>query len=346
MTTSEIRYCPRCEKPTESSYQKRVGKYTVRGEEIAIELPLWVCSICGESVVEEAFGDPIVRAFDEFRSSHGLLTATEIRRIRQQWHLSQAAFAALLGMSQATINRYELGALQSKKEDELIRACDNPQSMHDLINRNKNRISARQIKAARHAIEMALGDQDGRQRLSAWTGPEGDCGIYTGFRRFDADRYAAVVVWFCDCVQALAQTKLYKLLFYADFLAFRTNALSLTGAAYCAMPYGPVPARFSALRSELEFNEYVCIKEVTYQNGNTGEEFTRGSNASAIPTVLTDADIAILRRVRDEVGSLTPTQISDRSHEEPAWRDTPRNQLISYEKAHQLSLHPGGVANA
>ena len=346
MSTLKTKYCSRCEKHTEGSHEKRVEKYTVRGEQIAIELPLWVCSICGESSVEETFGDPVMRAFDEYRARHGLLTATEIRRIRQRWYLSQAAFAALLGMSQATINRYELGALQSKKEDELIRACDNPQHMHDLLKRGKNRISARQIKGAIHAVEMALGDKDGRQQLSACTGLEEDCNIYTGFRRFDADRYAAVVVWFCDCVQALTQTKLYKLLFYADFLAFRTSALSLTGAAYRAMPYGPVPDRFNVLRSELEFNEYVCVREVTYQNGNTGEEFTRGDNASTLAAVLTDADIAILRRVRDEVGGLTPTQISDRSHEEPAWRDTPRNQPISYEKARQLSLHPGPVSNA
>ena len=69
---------------------------------------------------------------------------TEIKRIREQWHLSQVSFAALLGMSQATINRYENGALQQRKEDELIRACDNPEFMRDIIIRRGHMLSERQ----------------------------------------------------------------------------------------------------------------------------------------------------------------------------------------------------------
>lgn len=46
----------------------------------------------------------------------------------------------------------------------------------------------------------------------------------------------------------------------------------------------------------------------------------------------------MLRYVRDQVGGLSPTNISDRSHQEAAWRDTPPKQIISYEKAAELSL--------
>jgi putative zinc finger/helix-turn-helix YgiT family protein len=304
-------------------------------------VPQWICGVCGESVVDEAFGDPVVRAFDVYRNQHGLLHPEKIRRIRQKWSLSQAAFAALLGMSQATINRYELGALQSKKEDELIRACSSTVHMRDLIQRNKHLLTPRQLKAAVQAVDDAGGAGD---PAGVFVCPQanGEGGVYRGLRRFDFDRYAAVVVWFCGCVPVLTQTKLYKLLFYADFLACRVRSVSITGVAYRAMPYGPVPDGFNSLRSELELHDYVRVKEATYQNGNTGEEFTGGAAAPDPESALNDAEIAILRQVRDQIGSLTPSQISDLSHEEAAWKETQPKQFISYEKARELSLRYDG----
>jgi len=40
---------------------------------------------------------PIRLAFDEYRRRHGMLSADEIRRIREQYDLSREAFAAVFG---------------------------------------------------------------------------------------------------------------------------------------------------------------------------------------------------------------------------------------------------------
>lgn len=331
-------YCSKCEEDRDFLFEERNESFDVRGTNITLNVPQWRCANCGESIVDDAFGDPIVRAFDTYRAERGLLAPAEIRRIREQWGLSQAAFAALLGMSQATINRYELGALQQEKEDELIRACDNRDQMRSLLQRRGHLLSERQ----RRAPEAVLG-QLAQPRTAYW-----ETGFYesmpvevskrSGFRLFDFNRYAEVVIWFCRNVSALTQTKLYKLLFYADFLAFRAESRSITGALYRRMPYGPVPVGFSNLRSQLEAEDFVVVNEVTYQNGKTGEEFTAGSSADEISQQLNERDMRVLRFVRDQLGNLTPTDISDRSHQETAWRDTPSKQIISYEKALELSL--------
>ena len=102
-------YCPDCERDQAFRREQREQKYEVRDDSIVLTLPLWVCSVCGETILDDEFGDPVEKAFDAYREKHTLLRPVEIREIRTKWNLSQAAFASLLGMSQATINRYERG---------------------------------------------------------------------------------------------------------------------------------------------------------------------------------------------------------------------------------------------
>ena len=113
-------HCPNCEQERLFRREQRRQEYDVRGEPVVLTVPLWICPVCGETIADDQFGDPIEKAFDAYRQKHGLLTPAEIQGIRLKWKLSQAAFAALLGMSQATINRYELGSLHQEKEDELL----------------------------------------------------------------------------------------------------------------------------------------------------------------------------------------------------------------------------------
>lgn len=123
-----------------------------------------------------------------------------------------------------------------------------------------------------------------------------------------------------------------------DFICFKATSRSLTGALYHRMSYGPVPVGFNGLRTQLEADEIVTINEVAFPNGNTGEMFRPGPCAEALCRELTDDDIPMLRLVRDRLGGLTPSALSDRSHEEAAWKETPHKAVISYEKAMSLSV--------
>jgi uncharacterized phage-associated protein/transcriptional regulator with XRE-family HTH domain len=252
--------------------------------------------------------------------------------------LSQAGFAALLGMSQATVNRYEGGSLQQEKEDELMRMCESPEHMRGLLARRGNALTERQRRTVEQAIEGSP-----TARLSAiWNGffesMPSEVSARSGFRRFDFDRFAAVVVWLCGTIPVVTQTKLYKLLFYADFLCFRTTSRSLTGALYKQMPYGPVPVAYETLRARLEAEDLVQVREQMYQNGYVGEQFFAGPRASQVTVEFDEEERRVLECVRQVLGTLTPSAISDKSHEETAWKDTPPKEVISYEKALELSI--------
>ena len=133
-------------------------------------------------------------------------------------------------------------------------------------------------------------------------------------------------------------TSLNKLLFYADFLCYKVETRSLTGAAYRRVQRGPVPVDYSGLRARMELDGYVDIREVTYRNGNEGEEYGLGPRADELSVSFSPREVRVLQTVAMELGGLTPRQISERSHQETAWIATPDRQLISYQDAMSLSL--------
>ncbi len=56
-------------------------------------------------------------------------------------------------------------------------------------------------------------------------------------------------------------TKLNKILFYSDFLAYKLYGESITGADYFALPHGPAPRRLLPVRSEMEKNGDISIQK-------------------------------------------------------------------------------------
>lgn len=63
----------------------------------------------------------------------GVLTPTDIRRIRERHGLSRAAFAKLTGLGEATLNRWENGAaIQDRAYDHYLRLLESPETLQKL----------------------------------------------------------------------------------------------------------------------------------------------------------------------------------------------------------------------
>ena len=152
-------YCPMCEAEREMNPRTVREEYKVRGEMIAIDVPRLSCAACGESLVDEAFGDPTLHVYAEYRRRHGLLSPEQIRGIREKYDLSQDAFGSLLGASPATLARYEGGSLQDKAYDHLIRACENPAFVADLVSREGQQLSQRQLQSVQAALSRLRAPQ-------------------------------------------------------------------------------------------------------------------------------------------------------------------------------------------
>lgn len=114
--------CPECGTPMRE--KKGRLKLPMNGEEIAVpDSPHLSCPKCHEVVLR--FDDARKlrqRALEIYRRKYGLLSADEIRSIRERFGLTQAELARLLRLGANTISRWEAGRnVQTAAMDMLLR---------------------------------------------------------------------------------------------------------------------------------------------------------------------------------------------------------------------------------
>jgi putative zinc finger/helix-turn-helix YgiT family protein len=114
--------CPRC--GTAMADRRSVLKVPVNGEEVSVSSALHLrCPKCDEVVLR--FSD--ARRLQEdgiavYRKKHGLLSADEIRAIRERFGLTQSELARLLHLGANTISRWESGRnVQTEAMEMLLR---------------------------------------------------------------------------------------------------------------------------------------------------------------------------------------------------------------------------------
>ena len=113
--------CPRCSEYRDAAHEIESRRHVVNGVEFWCDDSHYNCLTCGEELSDPDVPDFMVPIFDAYRAKAGLLSTPELRAIRENLGLSQVAFATLLGMSPATIVRYEKGSPHNDKEDVLFR---------------------------------------------------------------------------------------------------------------------------------------------------------------------------------------------------------------------------------
>jgi len=336
------KFCANCEDYRATKAEDRTETYKVRGREIPVPVHVDVCLTCGETLFDkERDSDMLHRVYAAYRRMEQLLTPEEIKAIRRRYRLSQESFASLLGMSEATINRYEQGCLQDAAHDAAIRACETAQFVKAQLELRGHLLSDWQ----RQRVEQSLAGQapDAEAVLDAlgevdWICMPKEVSIQTGYRRFAYHRFARVATWFCARMNTVCTTTMNKLLFYADFLCFKVATVSITGAAYRKLQHGPAPADYGGLLSRMESEDLLVSEPVQYPGGYVGTDYRQGPKAKELAVELTPTELAVLEKVANEFQGYTAARISERSHRETAWLNTPDKQLISYDEAANLSL--------
>ncbi|MFW6198395.1 MAG: type II TA system antitoxin MqsA family protein [Acidobacteriota bacterium] len=114
--------CPSC--GTTMVETRGTLQLPVNGEEIAVESALHLrCRGCGKIVLRYRDSKRLGQdAIEIYRKKHGLLSADEIRAMRERFDLTQAELARLLRLGANTISRWESGRnVQTAANDMLLR---------------------------------------------------------------------------------------------------------------------------------------------------------------------------------------------------------------------------------
>ncbi len=86
--------------------------------------------------------------------------AEVVKAVRAKYGLSQRSFATLLGIGEATMVRYEQGAVPSRANANLILAAEDPHFMKGCIERNGSLLSERQRSRAEEYIYAVVSLDD------------------------------------------------------------------------------------------------------------------------------------------------------------------------------------------
>lgn len=118
-------WCLRCDTINEYELTSEIRKVTVKGVPVEFEAIKAYCPHCGDPLfVYEAERINQIRCFDEYKKKKGLLTSEEIIEIRNKYGLSQTDLAKAIMVGKKNIARYEIGKIQDKSIDLLIRLLD------------------------------------------------------------------------------------------------------------------------------------------------------------------------------------------------------------------------------
>jgi hypothetical protein len=159
-------------------------------------------------------------------------------------------------------------------------------------------------------------------------------GTVAGRREFDGAKFKELVLLLSEDSltagdEGFGMVKLNKLLYRADFEAFRLLGRSITGATYERQDYGPVARELPLALDELGRAGYL-----TWQHVPAGPYIRNIPEARepADRTLFTDDERAIIGTTLQELAPMGGAAVSRWSHEESAgWRVNPNGAEITYE---------------
>jgi putative zinc finger/helix-turn-helix YgiT family protein len=327
--------CPVCDNSDKLELIKGNKEMLIRNKPITIDMEYYKCPVCGdEFIVPDSKNDPLENAYRLYRAEHGLLLPEEIRSFRFRYGLTQGELAKLLGLGVASISRYETGKLQDEAHDKLIRLAMDPMKLRQLINNSVGIFSEDKKRKVLDAIaEQEEPIVTSLERFITLNLENYDPDEYSGFKKFNIDKFLNAVLYFCRI--GVPKTKLNKLLFYADFKHFKEYTVSISGARYAHVPFGPAPSDYDFYYPILIRQNAVQVEEVIYPQYR-GENFVAKQEPNL--NVFSDTELHILSLVKEFFKEFTATGMSKYSHEEKGYKDTETGELISYAYAESLKL--------
>ncbi|MCK4721099.1 SocA family protein, partial [bacterium] len=134
----------------------------------------------------------------------------------------------------------------------------------------------------------------------------------------------------------ILKTKLNKLLFYADFIHYRNHSVSISGARYINLPFGPVPDNYEMHLFDLRVEGKIEQLEIPFNDEMTGENLVAIGNfdTSSLP----DSAINVLTAVFNHFKEMGSVKISELSHQQDGYKETKKLEPISYEYADKLKV--------
>lgn len=318
---------------------KEPGILAYRKEDFKIVYHYYLCDDSSERFTnDELDAINLVQVHNQYRERYGIPFPDEISSIREKYQVSAMKMSEILGLGANAYRLYETGEMPSVANGRLILSVKEPMeflrqvaaSAHLLTERETERIT----QTAYGLLERERTrpwDRLFEQKIFTRQSPD----EYTGYRGPQLAKIAQVITYFAEHMD-LFKTKLNKLFFYSDFCNYQQTGYSITGIAYRAIPYGPVPAEYDKLYIKLCDDAQIHVTEVDFGNGYYGDLIRPCVTFDS--SLFSDFELKVLEHIAQRFKNTKTSEIVRISHEESAWKENKDDKkMISYQQ-HAFSL--------
>lgn len=311
-------------------YEKRIWNF--RGEPYEYVHTAWLCADSGEKfTTDEADDAGFLQVTNQYRIKYGIPFTDEIVAVRAKYGISASKMSLILGIGVNQWRRYEAGEVPSVSNGRMIHSIMNPEVFRNYVWSARNLLDEKEYYRLLSGIDSIIktgSDSEVYDRARVF---QCERGMTNGFAPQSLDRLKNVLLYIIEKSGDVFCTKMNKLLFYIDFLAYRRCGMAVTGLSYKALDYGPVPERWDRVYSQ--FDE--IVQEPRRYGDKEGNVLV--SDKCADKGLFKASELSILDEVCAAFSDLTSVCLSDMSHKEEAWLQC-RNEhkRISFEYAFQL----------
>ncbi|MFH1665658.1 MAG: type II TA system antitoxin MqsA family protein [Candidatus Omnitrophota bacterium] len=335
-------YCPKCDEVQEVDLISKREEYEVRGDKFSINAEIYVCKKCGEDIFDEEMDTKnLMKLYDSYRKTNELLMPDEIKALRSKYGLSQRAMSRLLKWGEVTYTRYENGAVQDNAHNEVLELIQDPENMSKIYEKNKEELLPNERKTLERKLKELIAKEMKPTFINLFEGFLSDfeeISEYTGYKKFDLEKVKEIILYMLGKNDGIMKTKINKLMWYIDFLFFKTNSVSMSGSRYIHLPYGPIPDNYDEIIALMAREGLVKKEEVIFdeEKGIVGEKVI--SVTSDEKNNFSPEELEVMDYCIDYFKDFTCGKISRYSHEEEPYKETEEQKPISYNMATKISL--------
>ena len=162
--------------------------------------------------------------------------------------------------------------------------------------------------------------------------------------KVDFEKVAVIAPYFAEHTEGLYVTKLLKLFYYLDFIAYKLRGASVTNDTYLKMPYGPVP---SAIKNNIDLlsaenilgqehksklSPYITLERD--EDGNGTRIISKGKDYNL--RKLANFEINLMKNIAETFKDTRAKTLSNQTHREKPWASTSDLSVIDYSLAESL----------
>lgn len=318
---------------------KKMNVLNFRKNEFEITEHFYVCEKTKEEFTTSELDEiNINQVYNQYRDRFGLPFPDQIKSIREKYGVSAVKMSEILGLGANTYRLYEQGEVPSVGNGRLILNAENPETFKRNLISSEELINPKEFqkiyKKVDELIDFQEANKSHNQKIEELFGKISS-DQYSGYRMPNIEKISHMILFFSENAETW-KTKLNKLLFYADFLAFKHSGFGISGLDYRAIKYGPVPSRFGKLYDEISKGEYlkrVCVEERDYEGTFFVPKLTFNES------LFNEFEIEMMKIISNRFKWFSAYEIKELSHEEKAWKDNIEDKKIISYKDYAFNLY-------